>query len=478
MHAKDTDMRYVMRARMSRRTLFKGLGATGLGLAATSGLVGIAGSSLGRGSIGQGPLLRQVELMHAVAMEDESVQQIIDIAITAEALAVTLLGGAITGAQAGHYDKPFPNEVVSILQAARAEEQVHHDYLLQAGAQSLTDTFTIPDPTLLSSYDTLFSTIVKLETAFVAAYMAAATRFAELDQTELVKVAYQIAGTEAEHRVLANYALGDRPANDLGFYPALFETVGDAAQTLQDLGFIGGDGQPIAYPGPGTIDMRMVTNTAPGGPSVTCTLPATGQPTDPTDPQQSCAYFEQTHHNVCGVFRDFWEKNGDVPVFGLPLTEAFEEMNFDTGETNMVQYFERQRFEHHPENRGTPYEVLLGRLGAQILSIQKRDWRTFPQADPSAMHYVAETGHAIAPEFWDFWRKYGLNYGDDGVSMRESLLLFGYPLSEPATETNQDGDTVLTQWFERAVFEYHPNNDAANQVLLRRLGAELIEHRT
>ena len=30
-----------------------------------------------------------------------------------------------------------------------------------------------------------------------------------------------------------------------------------------------------------------------------------------------------------------------------------------------VQYFERARFEWHPENRGTPSEVLLGRLGAQ-----------------------------------------------------------------------------------------------------------------
>jgi hypothetical protein len=29
----------------------------------------------------------------------------------------------------------------------------------------------------------------------------------------------------------------------------------------------------------------------------------------------------------------------------------------------MVQYFERARFELHPENAGTQYEVLLGQLG-------------------------------------------------------------------------------------------------------------------
>jgi len=32
-----------------------------------------------------------------------------------------------------------------------------------------------------------------------------------------------------------------------------------------------------------------------------------------------------------------------------------------------VQYFERQRFEYHPEYGGTRYEVLLGRLGAEQL---------------------------------------------------------------------------------------------------------------
>ena len=41
-------------------------------------------------------------------------------------------------------------------------------------------------------------------------------------------------------------------------------------------------------------------------------------------------------------------------------------------------------------------------------------------------------------------------------------------------ESNADGDTVMTQWFERARFEFHPANDPAQQVLLGRLGAELL----
>ena len=40
-------------------------------------------------------------------------------------------------------------------------------------------------------------------------------------------------------------------------------------------------------------------------------------------------------------------------------------------------------------------------------------------------------------------------------------------------EANSSGDMVLTQWFERARFEYHPGNPEPYRVLLGRLGAEL-----
>ena len=61
--------------------------------------------------------------------------------------------------------------------------------------------------------------------------------------------------------------------------------------------------------------------------------------------------------------------------------------------------------------------------------------------------------------------------------MAEALALFGYPVSEAQMERNSSGDMVLTQWFERARFEYHPHNPAAYQVLLGRLGAEVRNER-
>jgi hypothetical protein len=188
-------------------------------------------------------------------------------------------------------------------------------------------------------------------------------------------------------------------------------------------------------------------------------------------------YFPETSHYLGWAFKDYWTANGGLPVFGYPLTEEYAETNVDSGYPLTSQFTERQRFEWHPDNAGTAYEVLLGRLGSELLMLQGRDWTTFPKADPAAPHYSTESGHAIAPEFWHYWSSHGLDFGDPGVTFRESLALFGYPLSPPMMETNADGHTVLTQYFERAVFEYHPANHDPYTVLLRRLGAEMLDAR-
>ena len=86
-------------------------------------------------------------------------------------------------------------------------------------------------------------------------------------------------------------------------------------------------------------------------------------------------------------FSTIGSKEAALAIFGYPLTEAVTEQNPDSGQTNAAQYFERQRFELHTEYQGTPYEVELGRLGAELLETQGRDWTSFPSADPSAAHY-------------------------------------------------------------------------------------------
>ncbi len=88
------------------------------------------------------------------------------------------------------------------------------------------------------------------------------------------------------------------------------------------------------------------------------------RPAVPAQPGQQ--YFPQTGHNVGGRFLAYWEANGGLAQFGLPLSELFRE-RLEDGQEYTVQYFERARLEHHPEN-APPYDVLLGQFGRRILS--------------------------------------------------------------------------------------------------------------
>ncbi|WP_026370365.1 thermonuclease family protein [Kallotenue papyrolyticum] len=189
--------------------------------------------------------------------------------------------------------------------------------------------------------------------------------------------------------------------------------------------------------------------------------------------QRDHVCFAQTGQCLAGRFRQYWEQNGGLPVFGFPISAQAPALNRDTGQTYVTQWMERNRFELHPEN-ATPYDVLLGRLGVERLQQLGIDWQTLPKANPSDPHYFPQTGQAISFEpFWQYWRTHGLELGDRGISERESLALFGYPISPARMETNSSGDTVLTQWFERARFEWHPTNPEPYKVLLGLLGNEL-----
>lgn len=175
--------------------------------------------------------------------------------------------------------------------------------------------------------------------------------------------------------------------------------------------------------------------------------------------------FPETGKTLRGEFRRFWEQHGGLPIFGLPITDEREEQ---TPEGRfVVQYFERNRFELHPENPVSA-RVLLGRLGETGLRQRGVDWHVTPASAPQPdCQYVAVTGRNVCEPFLSYWRAHGLRDGQRSAEER-SLALFGLPLTEPQIETNAAGDTVLTQWFERARFEDH----GAQGVLLGLLGSE------
>ncbi|GAB4213381.1 MAG: hypothetical protein OHK0022_50450 [Roseiflexaceae bacterium] len=181
--------------------------------------------------------------------------------------------------------------------------------------------------------------------------------------------------------------------------------------------------------------------------------------------------FPETGFCIAGRIRQFWEQNGGLAVFGFPIGP--QEGQAIEGRVLQVQPFERNRLELHPENQ-PPYDVLLGRLGADRLAQQGRDPFTFPRSEPQpGCRFFVETGHNVCGDILAAWRANGLELdGRRGKTEGESLGLFGLPLSDLQTETLGDGRQYQVQWFERARFELHPENAPPYNVLLGLLGSE------
>src|SRR4051794_40514626 len=181
--------------------------------------------------------------------------------------------------------------------------------------------------------------------------------------------------------------------------------------------------------------------------------------------------FAETGQCIAGRIREFWELNGGLPVFGFPITPQQEEPI--EGTPLQIQWFERNRLELHPEN-ARPYDVLLGRLGADRLAQQGRDPFTFPRSEGQAgCRFFPETGHNVCGDILAAWHVSGLEFdGKRGKSEAENLALFGLPLSDAQTETIEGKDYTV-QWFERARFELHPENQPPYNVLLGLLGNEV-----
>ena len=181
------------------------------------------------------------ESSRTLAASSESADSIISIFASAEALAVTLLGAAIAGAQKYDAGKGLSPMIVRWVKAMQAQEQVHYEYLTKAGAKPLTLTFTVPQnlADITTDSKALLDFEVSAETIFIGAYVAAAGEFANLGQPALAQVACQLAGVESEHRVLANYGRGVVPPNNLAFEKAPFNTVGEAAAQIKSLGLLG-----------------------------------------------------------------------------------------------------------------------------------------------------------------------------------------------------------------------------------------------
>lgn len=162
-------------------------------------------------------------------------------------------------------------------------------------------------------------------------------------------------------------------------------------------------------------------------------------------------YFPETGHSVTADFFTAYQSVKDpLLLFGYPITEAYQDQT--TG--LIVQYFQRARFELHPE-AAADLRVQLTPLGRYLYT--PGPLVPVPSNFP-ACQFFPETGFQVCFAFLDFFNAEG------GVAQ------FGYPISN-----FESHDDRIVQYFQRARFEWHPEYPSGQRVTLTDLGSRYFD---
>jgi beta-lactamase class A len=176
-------------------------------------------------------------------------------------------------------------------------------------------------------------------------------------------------------------------------------------------------------------------------------------------PSSPALYFPDTRQTVGHDFLKFWTTHGGLNVFGHPI--GAEQLQNGV----LTQQFERARFQWSADSSaGTAGQakVALADLGSERAEQLRLSWPRSTATDNG--QYFDQTGQSISGEFLDFW----LNNG--------AAKVFGYPIS-PAQSMRSPADdkTYMTQWFQKARMEIHPDLPPGSRVVLAALGNELTQ---
>jgi hypothetical protein len=176
-----------------------------------------------------------------------------------------------------------------------------------------------------------------------------------------------------------------------------------------------------------------------------------------------CRVFPETGKSICGRMLTYWQEHGGLAQLGLPLSDERPEISELDGKTYTVTYFERAVLERHPENTA-PYDILGSLLG--LFTYQQKYPKGTPGQQPNTTPgsiLFPETGKRLGGRFLAYWQANG------------GLAQQGYPITDEFTEMSDlDGKPYRAQYFERAVFEHHPENAAPYDVLLTQLGTQRL----
>src|SRR5579859_1171726 len=179
---------------------------------------------------------------------------------------------------------------------------------------------------------------------------------------------------------------------------------------------------------------------------------------EPSSAQETAHTFPETGYTVRGSFWQYWQSHGGLAQQGYPISGEFTETSVLDGRPYTVQYFERAVFEWHPEN-APPFDVLLAQLGTFRYRARYPAGAPGQHSSATDPRVFPQTGHHLGGRFRIYWEQQG------------GLQQQGYPLSDEFTEISDlDGRPYTVQYFERAVFEWHPENRPPYDVLLSQLG--------
>ena len=169
-------------------------------------------------------------------------------------------------------------------------------------------------------------------------------------------------------------------------------------------------------------------------------------PSRPHPPATGELAFAETGQSLGEPFLNAWQQAGGRSTLGLPRTAPFIERNLDSGQEELVQYFERGRL-------GLPLAggpLSLGRLAPALLA---EAGLRFPTTTPlEGCAFFEATGQRLCPPYLATWQQAG------------GQAILGLPLSS--------AEKSEPQWFERGRLEQRDG-----QVFICLLGSEELQAR-